>query len=194
MASFFLSICTDGMTLPWVYCSVSTCSNKLAFVFASPAPGCRMWIPPEDKDTVVIHASTRKSITCFGAVSLYSGKFIRMISPIFNAITFETFLKKLLRHRSRNKKMVIIRDNARYHHAKLLKPLLKKHHKHLELLFLPPYSPQLAPVERVWKLTRRLSTHNRYFPSLDEVQTAIECCFDRWLKPNAVLKRLCGII
>jgi transposase len=37
------------------------------------------------------------------------------------------------------------------------------------LLFLPPYSPQLAPIERVWKLTRRLAMHNHYFATLVEV-------------------------
>ena len=36
-------------------------------------------------------------------------------------------MRKLLRHRSRNKKMVVVLDNARHHHAKLLKPLLEKH-------------------------------------------------------------------
>jgi len=152
-----------------------------------------MWVPPEDKDPVVVHASTRKSIACFGAVSLTSGKFIYLISPKFDATTFEVFLKKLLRHRSRHKKMVIILDNARYHHAKLLKPLLERHQHHLELLFLPPYSPQLAPIERVWKLVRRLATHNRYFASLDELRIAVEWCFDQRLKPNSVLRRLCGI-
>jgi len=152
-----------------------------------------MWIAPEDKDPVVIHASTRKSIACFGAVSLHSGKFIYAISDIFNAVTFETFLKQLLRHRSRNKTMVVILDNARYHHAKLLKPLLEKHQAHLELLFLPPYSPQLAPVERVWKLARRLATHNQYFANLEEVHVAIASCFNQWRQPNTVLRRLCGI-
>ena len=56
---------------------------------------------------MVIHASTRKSIACFGAVSLASGKFIYAISAIFNAVTFEAFLKQLLRHRSRNKTMMV---------------------------------------------------------------------------------------
>jgi transposase len=153
-----------------------------------------MWVPPEDKDPIVLHAPTRKSIACFGAVSLSSGKFVRSMSITFNAQTFEVFLKKLLRHRSRGKKMMIVLDNARYHHAKLLAPLLRQHRKHLALLFLPPYSPQLAPIERVWKLARRLATHNRYFATLDEVLMAIECCFDLWTKPNPVLRRLCGII
>jgi len=44
---------------------------------------------------------------------------------VFNAATFESFLKWLLRRRSRNRKMVVVLDNARYHHAKLLKPLLE---------------------------------------------------------------------
>ena len=47
----------------------------------------------------------------------------------------------------------------------------------LSLLFLPPYSPQLAPIERVWKLARRLATHNRYFQTLDQVLDAVnQCC------------------
>ena len=117
-----------------------------------------MWVPPEEKDPVLIHAPTRKSIACFGAVSLHSGKFIYAISPKFDAVTFAVFLKKMLRRRSRKKKMVVVLDNARYHHAKLLNPLLKKHQAHLELLFLPPYSPQLAPIEWAWKLARRLPT------------------------------------
>jgi transposase len=153
-----------------------------------------MWVPPEDKDPVLIHAPTRKSIACFGAVSLESGKFVRSISAKFDAKTFETFLKKLLRHRSRGKKMVIVLDNARYHHAKLLAPWLRKRRKDLALLFLPPYSPHLAPIERVWKLARRLATHNRYFASLDDVLVAVESCFDQWRNPNPVLRRLCGII
>jgi transposase len=153
-----------------------------------------MWVPPEDQDPVVVHAPTRKSIACFGAVSLSSGKFVRAMSVKFNAETFETFLKKLLLHRSRGKKMVIILDNARYHHAKLLAPLLHRYRKDLALLFLPPYCPQLAPIERVWKLARRLATHNRYFATLDELLSAVESCFDCWQKPNSVLHRLCGII
>lgn len=153
-----------------------------------------MWVPPEIKDPVLIHAPTRKSVACFGAVSLASGKFVRSMAEKFDALTFETFLKKLLRHRSRGKRMVVVLDNAKYHHAVLLVPLLRKYRQVLTLLFLPPYSPQLAPIERVWKLARRMATHNRFFASLGELLAAVEQCFDRWRQANAVLQRLCGII
>jgi len=152
-----------------------------------------MWIPPEIKDPVLQHAPTRKSVACFGAVSLSTGQFVRMMCAVFNAETFQRFLKQLLRHQRHGRRMVLVLDNARYHHAVLLAPFLRRHARRLRLLFLPPYSPQLAPIERVWKLARRLATHNRYFASLPELLAAVDACFDRWLKPNRVLRRLCCI-
>lgn len=152
-----------------------------------------MWVPPEIKDPILLHAPTRKSVACFGAVSLRTGKFIRSLCVTFNAATFETFLKTLLRHRAHDTRMVLVLDNARYHHAVLLKPLLRKYRAVLTLLFLPPYSPQLAPIERVWKLARRMATHNRFFATVDDVLTAVSPCFDRWSAPHSVLRRLCGI-
>ena len=153
-----------------------------------------MWVPPEIKDPVLIHAPTRKSVACFGAVSLRTGKFVRSLCPKFDALTFETFLKKRRRRRPRGKRMVVLLDNAKYHHAVLLAPLLRKYRRVLTLLFLPPYSPQLAPIERVWKLARRLATHNRYFATLDELLATVDACFELWRRPNPVLRRLCGII
>ena len=100
------------------------------------------WVPPEIKDPVLFHAPTRKSVGSFGAVSLVSSKFVRAMCERFDALTFEAFLKRLLRHRSRGKRIVVVFDNARYHHAVLLATLLKKYRNVLTLLFLPPYSPQ----------------------------------------------------
>ncbi|MGA7823974.1 MAG: IS630 family transposase [Steroidobacteraceae bacterium] len=155
---------------------------------------CRMWVPPEIKDPVLQHAPTRKSVACFGAVNLASGTFVRMFCDIFNAETFQDFLRKLSRHRSSRRRMILVLDNARYHHARLLAPYLRKYRRMLSLLFLPPYSPQLASIERVWKLARRLATHNRYFATLPELLEVVDVCFDAWRRPNPVLRRLCCII
>lgn len=152
-----------------------------------------MWVPPEIKDPILQHAPTRKSVACFGAVSLRTGQFIRMMCAVFNAQTFQDFLKRLLRHYTPGRRMILVLDNARYHHAVLLSAFLRRQARRLRLLFLPPYSPQLAPIERVWKLSRRLATHNRYFATLPEVLLAVNACFDRWRRPNQVLRRLCCI-
>jgi transposase len=153
-----------------------------------------MWVAPEIKDPILVHAPTRKSVACFGAVSLRSGRFIWSTAPKFDALTFEAFLRKLLRHRPRQLRMILVLDNATYHHAVLLRPLLKAYRGHLRLLYLPPYSPQLSPIERVWKLARRLATHNRYFPTLGALLEAVTERFESWKRPNPVLRRLCGII
>lgn len=146
------------------------------------------------RDPVILHAPTRKSVACFGAVNLATGRFVRALSRLFNAETFAAFLRQLLRHRRRGKRIVVVLDNAKYHHAVVSRPLLRKYRRVLRLLFLPPYSPQLASIERVWKLTRRLVMHNRYFATLEAVLKAVNACFQHWQKPNQVLRRLCCII
>ncbi len=137
-----------------------------------------MWIPAEIKDPVLQHAPTRKSVACFGAVSLRTGKFVRAMCGVFNAETFEAFLKKLLRHRSHGQRMVVVLDNAKYHHAVMLAPFLRKYRSVLSLLFLPPYSPQLAPIERVWKLARR------HFATKAEARIAVFEYIEGWYNPT----------
>ena len=152
-----------------------------------------MWVPPEIKDPILRHAPTRKSVACFGAVSLITGQFVRMMCAIFNAATFRCFLKRLLRQKTPGRRMILVLDNARYHHAVLLTAFLRRHARDLRLLFLPPYSPQLAPIERVWKLTRRLCLHCRYFENLKDIISAVEAEFANWTTRNDVLRKLCAI-
>jgi hypothetical protein len=49
----------------------------------------------------------------FGAVSLDTGQFVRMMCPIFNAATFRTFLRRLLRQQTPGRRMIVVLDNAR---------------------------------------------------------------------------------
>lgn len=156
---------------------------------------CRMWIPPEIADPVCQHAPTRKSISYFGAVRLRDGKLCASKPEgRFDAKTCWTFFRQLRRisRRSRRRVVVII-DNARYHHAILHAQWRRHHEPHFSLLFLPPYSPELNPSERIWKLLRRLWIHNRFFPSLRELTDIVDAQFAVWSRPNRVLKQLCSI-
>ena len=78
----------------------------------------------------------------------------------FDGRTLEHFLRKLLRHRQPGQRLVVVLDKTRYHHARVLAPFLKASRHVLRLLFLPPYSPDLNPIERVWKLARRLCPYS----------------------------------
>lgn len=154
-----------------------------------------MWIPPEQKDPILLHHPTRRSIGYFGAVRLRDGKlFRRRQTQSFNAETCFDFLCRLRQVSKRSgRRVVLIVDNVRYHHANLHKQWRDLQAPHFSLYFLPPYSPELNPIERVWKLTRRCCVHNRHFPELDLLIEAVERQFDTWAKPNETLRRLCAI-
>jgi hypothetical protein len=72
--------------------------------------------------------------------------------------------------------------NAKYHHAKPHVAWRAGQEPEFRLSYLPPYSPDLNPIERVWKLTRRLCLHNCYFPTLAGVMEAnYENFFRFWM-------------
>lgn len=155
-----------------------------------------MWIPPACKDPIVLHFPTRKSVGYFGAIRLCDGKLVcQRETNSFNAQSYWKFMKKLRQiscHTGR--RVLVLADNARYHHAKLHAQWREQCSDRFSQLFLPPYSPDLNPIERVWKLTRRMATHNRYFETIDHVVNAVESQFKLWSKPNSTLKKLCAII
>jgi transposase len=156
---------------------------------------CLMWVPPEDKDPVLLHHPTRKSVGYFGAVRLRDGKLaFKREENKFNAVTCHTFLKHLRLISSRSgRRVFVITDNAKYHHAKLHADWRSQQAPHFNLDFLPPYSPDLNPIERLWKLTRKLCLHNRYFPTLEDVVKLVESKFSEWKSGNEVVRKLCAI-
>lgn len=82
-----------------------------------------------------------------------------------NTETVKEVLYKI-RNEYRNwKKIVIILDNARYNHAKEVVSLAYK--LGIKLLFLPPYSPNLNLIERVWKFLKKV-LKNKYTPNFND--------------------------
>lgn len=156
---------------------------------------CRMWVPPEIQDPVLLHHPTRKSVGYWGAVRLRDGALVyRRETDSFNGQTCLEFLQQLYRRSRRpDRQIVVIVDNAKFHYATLHQPWRHAHSQRFALDFLPSYSPELNPIERVWKLTRRKRLHNHYFATLDEVISSVEAQFRRWTSPNATLRRLCAL-
>ena len=110
-------------------------------------------------------------------------------------MTFWEFIKQLRPvSRARRRRVVVIADNARYHHARLHQPWRQEHAAGFERDYLPPYSPALNPLERGGKLTRRRCLHNRYFAILEKVIAALEAEFATWGRPPDTLRLLCAII
>lgn len=82
---------------------------------------CRMWVPPEVRDPVLLHHPTRKGVGYYGAVRLRDGQFVyARETDRFNAATCHAFLQQLETVSTRtHKRVLVVIDNAKYHHAKL---------------------------------------------------------------------------
>lgn len=151
----------------------------------------RMWAP-KGQQPRVLSASTREKAGFFGALNLKTGALLTQEATTFNGESFGDFLLYLL-HRTTGR-IYLILDNAKYHRARILKRFFVRNRKRLTPIFLPSYSPELNPIERVWRITRRKVTHNRYFSSRDELTTALNHQFAGWEQPNTPLQILCASI
>lgn len=142
----------------------------------------------------------RFKMSVFGALGM-NGQLILDQSDIFNAVTFQKFLEKIVfeatvgvNNNGRKRKILVVLDNARYHHAKIIQPWLEEMKDVIELFFLPPYSPDLNAIEMLWKKTRRAVTHNRFFESLDNLKYDLKMYWNQFTSINEELKALTAFI
>ncbi|SCW77612.1 DDE superfamily endonuclease, partial [Paenibacillus tianmuensis] len=89
-------------------------------------------------------------------------------------------------------KIVIVLDNARIHHAKLLQPFLEEMKGRLELVFLPPYSPKLNLVEGLWKWLKSDVINNVFYHTVAEIRNNVQQFMDEIMKSRwSIIDRLC---
>lgn len=110
--------------------------------------------------------------------------------------SFRDFIKQ--NPLSEGKKYLMILDNAPWH-KKAIRLIWKEELEEyqdirdsMEYLSMPPYSPDLNPIEQVWRITRREKTHNRYFPSLDVLAETLDEFFGSFSEGSEQLKSLCS--
>ena len=88
-----------------------------------------------------------------------------------DSVLFEFWFKNCLLQEI-NKGSVIVLDNATFHKKSVLSVLAKTYN--CEVLFLPPYSPDLNPIEKKWAwLKRKLREILLSFPSFDDALYAL---------------------
>lgn len=109
----------------------------------------------------------------------------------YDAEIFHSFLKKVLTQYPEGK-IVMILDNARIHHAKLLKSFLDENKERIELMFLPPYSPELNLIEGLWGWLKSSIINNVFFESIFKVKAVIGNFIENINKvPTQIIDRLC---
>ena len=107
-----------------------------------------------------------QSTYLFGAFSPLNGNYILLELPKCNAITFQIFLEELSIQNSNELKLVVL-DNGAFHKAKILNIP-----DNIILIFLPPYSPELNPAEKIWAKFKRDFT-NKLFNTIEDLSSYI---------------------
>jgi hypothetical protein len=100
----------------------------------------------------------------YGAVSIADGQWDSLILPNANTACMQIFLDELALRYSGDR-IVMVLDGAGWHReGKLAVP------ENMRLLPLPPYSPELNPVENIWEELREKNFDNKVFDSMDALE------------------------
>ena len=96
------------------------------------------------------------------------------------------------------KKFAMIVDNAPWHKKaiRLIEDVNNLEYADIreKIVFvkLPPYSPDLNPIEQVWRITRKERTHNVFFKGKEDLKRTVDAAFAQWAMPNSQLRSLCS--
>ena len=103
----------------------------------------------------------RSRININGAYNLEDHKVIIEESPCINAQSTVALFNKILKEQPLGI-IYLILDNAKYYRSHIVQDFVCDHPR-IQLMFLPPYSPNLNVIERLWKFFKKKTTYNTYY-------------------------------
>lgn len=159
----------------------------------------RKWVIKGSKPKVK-SAPGRKSVPFSGFVCPKTGELIVNKPTWFNYETVIDSFRKMLKEFTIDKeqRIYLVLDNAPWHKkaVRLVQtdalPEYEDIRAKMTMIFLPPYSPDLNPIEQVWRITRREVTHNTYFRNVQCLSDALDSYFSQYRSPNKKLAALCS--
>jgi putative transposase len=128
------------------------------------------WCYPGFRPTVPCH-HIREYRYAYGAAEPMSGESFFLVLPHADTVCMNIFLCELSKQ-FQNDRIVLVCDGAGWHTTKKLEIP-----ENIRLVFLPPATPEMNPIEQIWKEIRKIGFRNEIFSSL-----------------NAVVDRLCEVI
>ena len=115
----------------------------------------------------------------FGAVEPLTGESCFLVMPYCNTICMNIFLAQLSKQFP-NDVIVLCCDGAAWHKSGTLKIP-----ENIVLFHIPPYTPEMNPIEQIWKELRAGGFHNEVFHTLSEVVDRL-CDTIRNLTPDTI--------
>lgn len=145
------------------------------------------WIRTGKKKEVSTTAS-RTRLNIIGAIQLEQlSETITEQYQTINGDSIIDFMNKLREQYSANKKLHLIVDQAGYHKSQAVKNEAEK--LNINLVYLPAYSPNLNPIERLWKVMNEKVRNNKFFKSAKDFKDEINRFFNEILPKIAASLR-----
>lgn len=143
------------------------------------------------KQRIIPTTGKHWGVKLLGILDYETGRIICSEEERYDVHAFLRFLEKVMQ-KYPSGKIVMILDNSRIHHAKLLQPFLEKHADRLTLKYLPPYSPQLNLIEGLWGWLKNDTINNAFYPTVQAIKIVVRAFIKRVNTiPEAVIQRLC---
>ena len=127
------------------------------------------WIPKGERRGMPTTAS-QKRLSFMGGICLQGYKFFYQQASEVNAESIASFLEALRKRHPEPCIIHLVWDNASYHRDAAIQSFAEG--LAIQLHYLPPYSPNLNPIERLWKLMHESVTYNKYYETFSEFTEA----------------------
>jgi transposase len=127
------------------------------------------WLP-KGEDTPLKSNTGRKRVNISGVLDADTQEVIIREETRLNADSTIEFFKLIERRNPQSKKIYIILDNAGYYKGDKIREYLKN--SKIQILFLPPYAPNLNLIERLWKFFKKKVLYNRYYEKFEDFRNA----------------------
>ena len=158
----------------------------------------RSWSPKGSRPKVKSYAG-RKNASYSGFVLPESGELFVSRPAVFNWQTTIESIRAFLSSsagRLEGRRIILVMDNAPWHRkARRLVSSCSEYQDirdKVSMVSLPPYSPDLNPIEQVWRITRREKTHNRFWKDIDTLSSMLDSWFESFGTPDAKLRSFCS--
>ncbi|MBL7814569.1 MAG: IS630 family transposase [Saprospiraceae bacterium] len=130
------------------------------------------WIKKGQEFTIAAN-SGRKRVNINGALNAHNVTDI--VIDEADTINYESMKRLVVKlvNQNPNSTLYLFHDNARYYYAKELKKWLEQTYPSVKQVFLPPYSPNLNLIERLWKFTKKKIINYDYYQTFDEFKKTV---------------------
>jgi transposase len=128
------------------------------------------WIRTGERKEIPTNTG-RQRINLSGAIDIISKKVVVKDDTTLNAASTIEFLKKIEAAYPAAKTVYVFCDNARYYRNKDVTKFLEN--SKIKMHFLPPYSPNLNPIERLWKWMNENILYNKYYEKFSEFKETV---------------------